>query len=286
MDKKIIKIVLERADMFSPMIFTKNQIEVIRKYYCGISLNNAEKKALYTSITKKFSALESLSREQKDKEYFINGNREILPGRLEKARKLLDEYGKRHNRVFISGSFLFSRTYNDIDIFIIRKRGYKEVWEGNRHIIFLSEKRLCSPVFQSASLISVSNFRIPKKMHRKKQSLSELMSTYHEAVIEHIRKEKKTESMRDLVFNYNLFCRNRLLNPKELSRRTRLENLDKMMMELCRTLFSRSYLYVSIYTYIKTLRESVKNIKPNSHLKRYMNTYEELIYERSKAEAA
>lgn len=291
MDKKTLKIALGKKELFVPLIFTKKQFNILRKYDKHFSLSNAEKKSLYTSITRKMEALGSFSSEQKNREYYINSPGEIIAARLAEAKKLIDSYSKKHCMAFIAGSFLFSKEFNDIDIFIIRKKGYKEKWDGNKHIIFLSESRLANPVFQSALLISLSNFMIPKQIKKKKPSLSELMTTYHEAVIEHARKEKKPESMRRLIFDYSLFCKNKLLNGKELKEmpeKIKLSELDMLIKELCKKLFSKTYLYVEVHTYIKTLKESIKNIKPNSHLIRFRDTYEEMIYgrQRSKTEAA
>lgn len=291
MNKNILKIILKKKQLFVPLIFTEKQFEVLSRYSTKVKLSNAEKKALYTSIKKKMDALELFSAEQKDIEYYISSPNNIIPLRLTEAKKLLDKYSKKYRKVFISGSFLFSNEFNDIDIFVIKERGHKEKWQGNNHIIFLSEKRLTNPVFQSASLISVSNFIIPRKIEKKKPSLSESMSTYHEAVIEFMRKDEKPESIRRLIFDYNLFCKNKLLNGKslrELSKKTKLDDLDKMIKELCKKLFSETYLYVEVHDYIKTLKESIKNIKPNNHLIRFRDTYEEMIYgrQRSKTEAA
>ncbi len=296
MDNNLLNLILKNKERFVPLIFTEKQFNILKKYPAGVKLTNAEKKSLYTSIHAKMKALSLFSREQKDIEYFINGPDEIIPSRLEEAKHILDAYSKEYDKVFIAGSFLFSKEYGDIDIFIIRKKGYKEQWEKNKHIISLSEIRLNNPIFQSASLISVSNFRMhnfmpQKRIKRKKPSLSELMASYHEAVIEHIRKEKKLESIRRLVFDYNLFCNDKLLNGRELktaSKKIKLNELDTIIKKLCRKLFSETYLYVAVHTYIKTLEDSIKNIRPNTHLIRFKDTYEELIYgkQRSKAEAA
>ncbi len=286
MNADILKIILRRKKLFVPLIFTKKQFNVLRKHSIKTKLSNAEKKALYTSIRKKMEALSLFSREQKDIEYYINSSDEIIPVRLTEAKKLIDGYSKKHDKVAITGSFLFSKEFNDIDIFIIKKKGYKEKCGENKHLIFLSEKRLTDIVFQSALLISMSNFIIPKKIKKKKPSLSELMTTYHEAVIEHIRKEKKPESIRRLIFNYNLFCENRLINGKELkkiSEEIKLNDLDLLIKELCKELFSETYLYVEVHNYIKTLKESIENIKPNNHLIRFRNVYEEMIYGRQRS---
>jgi len=291
MNKNILKIMLGKKELFVPLLFTEKQFNVLRKYNNNLKLLNAEKKALYTSIRKKMEALNSFSREQKDREYYINSPNEIMPARLTEAKKIIDAYSKKYDKVFIAGSFLFSKEFNDIDIFVVRKRGYKEKWDGNKHIIFLSEKRLADPVFQSALLISISDFIIPKKIRKKKPSLSELMGLYHEAVIEYMRKEEKPESIRRLIFDYNLFCKNRLVDGRELkeaSDKIKIDDLGMIIKELCKRLFSKTYLYVEVHTYIKTLKESIKNIKPNTHLIRFKNTYEEMIYgrQRSKAEIA
>lgn len=291
MNKNLSKIIVSREALFVPWVFTKKQFDTIAKYSASHPLSNAEKKSLYTSVRKKMLALESFVRQQKDCEYWINGSLDVMPDRLPEAKSLLDSYSKEYDRVFISGSFLFSKKYNDIDIFVVWKRGYMEKWDKNKHIIFLTEKRLAQPVFQSTSLISISNFRIPGRIEKKRMSLSKLTTTYHEAVIEKMRGETKPEQLRSLIFDHNLFCRNRLLTAKELqeaSAGTELADLDVMIKELCGKLFSRSYLYVEMHTYIATLEQSIKKVRPNAHLIRFKNTYEEMIYgrQRGKAEIA
>ncbi|MEA2036980.1 MAG: hypothetical protein U9O94_05695 [Nanoarchaeota archaeon] len=289
MNEKTLEIVLGKKTLFVPLIFTNKQFNILEKYSRGLRLSNAEKKALYTSIKKKMEALDSFLIEQKDLEYWVNSPDEIIPSRLKEAKKILEEYSKKHKMVFIAGSFLFSKRYGDMDIFVIRERGYKEEHDGNKHIVFLPEKKLFAPIFQSASLISVSNFRIPKKLRKKRHSLSEIMATYHEAVIERMRKEEKPEAIRNLVFEYNLRCKD-LINGKqlkEISDKVTLDEMDIIMKTLCMKLFSATYLYVEVHTYIQTLKESIKNIKLNKHLIIFKNTYEEMIYgrQRSKAEA-
>lgn len=281
MNENLLKRVLQSKSKFVPLIFTEKQFSVMQKYFDGKKLSNSEKKALYTSINKKLHALDIFSREQDNKNYFMNNPDKIINSRIEEAKKILDEYSNKHKKVFISGSFLFSKDFNDIDIFIICERGYKEKFEDNQHFIFLTEKKLADPIFQSASMISVSNFIIPRKINKKKPKLSELMSLYHEAVIENMKNQKKPEATRNIVFTNCLFCRNELLDGKklnELSREISIEELNMIMRELSNKLFSKTYLYVQIHEYIKTLAESIKNIKPNDHLIIFKKNYEELIY--------
>src|SRR3989338_1982426 len=151
MINKLLEDILKKEGLFVPWVFTKKQFNILKKRNANMPLSNAEKKSLYTSIKKKMGAMESLSRGQKDIEYWINGPNEIMPSRLFEAKKLLDEYSRKYDKVFIIGSFLFSKKFEDIDVFIIKERGYKEALEGNKHLIFLTEKRLRNPIFQSAS---------------------------------------------------------------------------------------------------------------------------------------
>jgi len=260
-------------------------MQTIEKYFDNTPLNNAEKKALYTSITKKINALESLYKEKED--YFIKGEEHIIPDRIKQAKEIIKQYKEK---VFVAGSFLFSERYNDIDIYIIGKRGYKEEFIANKHIIRLTEKILQQPIFQSAALISISNFNNIQKQNIPSIFLHQLMSLYHEAVIEVIQNEKKKEALRDLIFQHNLRCKHKLTNAIELNNlviNTSIKELDRIFSDLCKNLFSTKYLYVAIHEYIKTLTNSIKNIKQNQHLIHYKDIYEEMIYghKRSKSKA-
>jgi len=289
MNENILKIILNKKELFVPLLFTVKQFNILKKYDARITLSNAEKKALYTSIKKKMEALGSIIMEQRDIEFYVNTPDSIIPERLKQAQTIIENYSKKHNKLFISGSFLFSKDYNDIYIFIIHQRGYKEEWDDNKHIIFLPERKLFEPLFQSASLISVSTFAIPQNVKKKKPTLSEVMSLYHEAVIEYIKKDKKPEIMRRLIFEYNLFCHNKILNAKELNELLKSADifyLNTIIKEFCKKLFSKSYLYVELRTYINTLNQSIKNIKLNEHLIIFKNTYEELLYGKQRSKAS
>ncbi|MBW2976644.1 hypothetical protein KY347_04320 [Candidatus Woesearchaeota archaeon] len=288
MNENLLKFILERGEDFEPLIFTGKQLKVMKKRLEGIRLSNSERKALYTSIKKKMEALSIIMRGEGRKLY-ITGHEHIIEERLLEAEKLVKEYSRKHDRVFIAGSFLFSKHYNDIDIFIIKEKGYKEKWEGKHHIVFISEKRLKNPIFQSAAKISISAFPIPSKLLKRRPKLSEAMSTYHEAVIELSNKDKKREMIRHLIFDYYLFSKSELLNPKklrELVKTASLELLNTYIKELCIALFSKSYLYAGIHWYIQTLEEDIKSTKHNKNLIQYKKTYEELLYGRQRGKEA
>jgi hypothetical protein len=287
MDKKLLNIVLRNEKLFVPIVFTKKQYDILSKYKWKNRLTNSERKSLYSSIKKKMEALNCLSREQKDIEYYINSPRQIIPTRLDKAKKLIDIYSKKYDKVFISGSFLFSKEYGDIDIFIVKEKGYKEKWDEDKHLIFLAEKRLTKPVFQSAALISVSNFYIPCVMKESRLKLGELMSSYHEAAIE-IRGGKYRDLTRHIVFVYHLKVKHKLLNGlklKTITNKLNLDELEDMVKSIITKLYSKKYIYVAIHQYIKTLSGFIESEKNVENLKRYKKLYEEIIYGNRKGTA-
>ena len=102
-----------------------------------------------------------------------------------------------------------------------------------------------------------------------------------------LNKDKKSEMARRLVFDYELFCNNQILSSRELQERLKKVNvkeLDFIVKKLLGKLFSKTYLYVELHNYIKTLTESIKNITPNIHLAHFKNIYEELIYGSSRSQ--
>jgi len=114
------------------------------------------------------------------------------------------------------------------------------------------------------------------------------MSLYHESVIEYINKERKKEALRDLIFLHNLFCKNELIDGKrtnELVEEISLNQMDLIIKDILAKLFSKTYLYVELHDYIKTLDNWIRTEKTNYHLIRFKKTYEDLIYGRSKDKA-
>ena len=105
-----------------------------------------------------------------------------------------------------------------------------------------------------------------------------------------IAKEKrgKKEALRNLVFLFNLTIQKRLINATELrkiSDDADLEYIDTIFLSLSKKLYAKSYLYVAIHEYIKSLTKAIHSIKNNNHLIHYKGIYEEMIYGRKRDEA-
>lgn len=284
MDSGILKIISQNKEMFVPLIFTQKQFSILERYSAGEKLGLAEKKSLYTSITRKIKALGLVQAKPKDN-FYIKGGQYLSPDRIVMAKEIINKFP--NEQIFIAGSFLFSKKYRDIDIYILRERGYKEIQDQEKHLIYLTRKKLADVVFQSAALISVSNFENTLKPRLRKIFLHQLMSIYHEAVIEYLQNDEKKDNLRELIFHHNLICQHKLINAleiQEIMAQIKINQIDEMFTNLCKSLFSKTYLYVEVLEYIRTLKESIKNIKQNFHLEHYKNTYEELIYGRKNPE--
>jgi len=276
MDKYLLKTVLERKEDVVHLLFTSNQLSIIQKYLDKQELTNSEKKSLYTSIKKKTEAIKKLSL-KKNNDFFIRGN--LIPERVEQAKNIIKQFPGE--KVFLAGSFLFSKNYDDIDIYILKERGYKELHKGNKHIIYLTKKRLKQAIFQSTILNSVSNYDNYLEYNFKKLLLNELMSLYHEAIIEFLEKQSKKESLRNLIFNYYL-SKNKLIDAiklKQLIKNSSLEKIDFYFSETCKKFYSKKYLYVRFLEYANTLRKTLKNLNNKVHIQHYLKLYERIIHE-------
>lgn len=278
MNKKILNNILKEKQLFVPAIFTKKQIETIEMYLSAKKLSNSQKYSLYTSIKRKLTAIETLCNKESQRIY-IYGEQKIVSGRVEKAQQLIEKFSA-YNKVFVAGSYLFSKHHNDIDIFVIQERGHSEAHEGLFHIVKIAEKKLQDPVFHSAAKIAVSNFPIRKGLVLKPLKIRDLMSAYHEAVIEMMDNQAR-ELTRFIVFNFFLRVKDTLLDGKELKEITgslKLEQLEQITKELMVRLFSRTYLYVTLHDYVKEVEKAIETEKSIEHLKRYKSFYEELIH--------
>lgn len=280
MNKNLLKTVLERKEDVVHLLFTNNQLIIIQKYLNKQVLTNSEKKSLYTSIKKKTEAINKLissTISNISNEFYIKGN--LFPKRVEEAKFIIQAYPGE--KVFVAGSFLFSEKYNDIDIYILRERGYKEIHDDDKHIIYLTKKRLQEAIFQSTVLNSVSNYNNYLKYSFKKPTLNELMSLYHEAIIESLEKRVKKESLRDLIFNYYL-SKNELIDAvkiKLLISNSTLEKIDFYFEEITKKQFSKTYLYVRFLEYANTLRQILKNLNNKVHIIHYLKLYERIIHQ-------
>src|SRR3989339_901835 len=120
-------------------IFTVRQLEVLKKKLQNKKLDSTEKTYYYKFIKPKLKALLSFAAIE---EINIVGKESILPERLSQAKIILKQMQKKHRRakIMISGSFLFNKEYNDIDVFIFSKYKKEDYHWKKVQVSFLPEE--------------------------------------------------------------------------------------------------------------------------------------------------
>lgn len=276
MNKKICKMIIENRKRVVPHLFTARQLNIMNKYINGTEMTPTEKTYLYSSIKKKIKAIDLFHTE-----YYVTG-RHMISERVANAKEILEELNK--DRAFISGSFLFSEKYNDIDIFIIsRKR--TQYRKGKRHFIFITESDLKKPIFASPALYSVSNFLIPDfKTDKKRRSQFDENVLAYELSIGEVLDNEESDYIRYLVIEYYLQVKNRLLNAYELqyevnmirNNSKNIEIINMMIEKIIKNSYSSRYIYDILARFTKRLAEDIKSYKANENLIIYKEVFDKI----------
>ncbi len=283
MNKNLCKMVVENKERVVPFLFTERQIDIMKRWINGKHMNNPEKTYLYSSIRKKIEALSFLRTE------FYQHGSDMIPKRVNEAKDILKEIGE--SRAFISGSFLFSKKYNDIDIYIISKRR-RQYHKENRHFIHITEKDLEKPILQSAARYCVSTFEINiNKPLIKRMKFNDLVVNYETAIVEMLDKEEE-KTTREVVFEYYLQLKKTVLNSHDLYTKTvdinnsknKMEIINGMIKELLLKNYSRRYVYDELVGFVRRLKEDIKEFKANENLIIYKNLFEKIKDECRRAE--
>lgn len=267
MNKNICKIIINNRAQFTPHLFTEKQVTLMQKHLQNKRLTNTEKTYLYSTIKNKIAALQLLK-----EEWHITG-KDMIPERIEEAKQILKELNAE--KAFISGSFLYAKEYNDIDIFIVGKRR-KQKHEGKMHLIYISEKRLAHPITLSCLQYAVSTF----SSHGitpviKKPDYGELVMAY-ETVINEILDNDDQKMLRDLLFEYSLQIKKEVLDSfslhkefniiKNMPQKQKIEIVNNMIKEMLLQLYSKRYVYDMLSWFVKQLKKNIEEYKANENL--------------------
>lgn len=277
MNKEICKTIIEREKLFVPSLFTTKQVNLMDKYLKQKVLNNTERTYLYSTIKKKLDALQTLK-----EEFYITGQ-EMIPKRVEKAKDILKEINKE--KAFISGSFLFKKDYQDIDIYVLSKRR-KSYHKGNNHFIFITEKMLRNPIFFSSLKYSVANFSAEKiKPIIKRENFNEIVFIYQWVINQILDKEDQKE-IRDLLFNYYLQIKKEIPDSyslyqkgeeiKKLPVKERIKKVNQLTKEVLLKSYSKKYLYNRLTKFLKELRKDLHELKVHDNIAIYCDLLEEV----------
>ncbi|MFH1276009.1 MAG: hypothetical protein ABIH82_02770 [Candidatus Woesearchaeota archaeon] len=276
MEQDILKIVTKNKNLFVPHLFTNRQVNIMDKYLCHKILNNTEKNYLYSTIKKKIEALRILR-----EEFYINGSN-MIPKRVEEAKKILKEINKE--KAFISGSFLFKKDYEDIDIYVISKRR-KSYHKENKHFIHITEKMLKNPIFISPLRYSVANFSEDIKPEIKREEFNETILIYQWIINQILDKEDQKE-IRDLIFNYHLQIKKEVIDShtlyqkteeiKKLPEQQRIKKINDITKELLLASYSKTYLYNRLTIFLQELKKDLQESKVHDNILIWYNMLSEV----------
>lgn len=163
-----------------PTIFTQHQFKLIEKRLTGRRMTQSEKNEFSRTVSRKMKAINKILERETD--IFIYGKEKIKQARIKKAIVYLKKLERKfkNNYIFISGSFLYSSKFNDIDVFVISKYDKEDYKLGKFHINYLTEDMYNSLFFESLRKLCISNMEMAKKEIKEKVSLDTLISLYQE----------------------------------------------------------------------------------------------------------
>lgn len=250
-----------------PTLFTDKQVALVKKYIQGRAMSNTEKTYFYAAIKKKLDALATIH-----EEWHING-RHMIHQRIVQAKQILERF--RDKKAFISGSFLYAKHYNDIDIFIVGN-SRKQYREGKKNFIYLTESDLQLPLFYSCVQYCVANYVITDvKPIIKRPAFDEILLTYQLTLKEILEKEDE-KTLRSLIFLYYLSVKNEILDSyslylqfehlKEKERDVKLREINGMTKEMFLHLFSGRYTEEVLRPLVKHISEDILQYKHNEAL--------------------
>ncbi len=164
-----------------PSLFTAHQFHLLEKKLKNKSLTNSQKNEFSRSISKRLNAIYTLLGKPLNNTY-IYGKEKIIPQRLQQATLLLKRYERKfpHKHLILSGSFLYNKTYNDIDIFIISKYDKEDCKEKKIHFNYLTQDVYSSAFYTSLTQLCISNREITTQLIQDTITLDTFISLYQE----------------------------------------------------------------------------------------------------------
>jgi hypothetical protein len=276
MNQDLLNRIIEQRNLLVPSLFTDTQINVIQKYLHHDHLNGTEKAYFYSAIKRKLDALNALQ-----EEFYIHGEG-MIPERVEQAKEILQKL--KPKKAFISGSFLYKKDYEDVDIYVIsRKR--KSYHKDNQHFIFISEKMLRDPIFYSSWEYSVANFHREMRPDIKRADFNEILFIY-QWVINQILDNEDQKEIRDLLFQYYLQIKKEIPHSYSLYQKVeeikslpvpeRINRINQLTKEILLGSYSKRYLYLKSARFLKELKKDLTELKVHDNITIYCKMLKEV----------
>ena len=277
MENLITLDMIDKNESILERIFTSLQLNILKKRLQKKELNANERTYYYKYIKPKLNAMFSFF---SISEININGKEYMIDDRITEAVEILNKIKKKHKnkRIMISGSFLFNKDYNDIDVFIFTKYKKEDYNKGKVHVNFLPENAIGSLFFSSLSEVSISNFSYTNK-NEFNVELTSVLQNYELLINSILNKENYQKELRDFLLNTEYISRGAILNAKQLyilrKKIKRIKIISNILINALILGYNKSKLN-SLRKYIMDYRKLSEQYK-SSNLNEYIQTYERVI---------
>ncbi|MEK6952261.1 MAG: hypothetical protein AABX29_04555 [Nanoarchaeota archaeon] len=265
-----------------PYVFTERYFDILKTRLQNKKLSYNERHYYNHFIKKKLQGMFKLF-DITDK---VQGKEFIREDRLKKVIALLKKYTRKHKnmKILISGSFLYNKRYNDIDIFILSKYNKEDYRDGLIHINYLPLDVEKTIFFKSIYSISVANFKSEEEI-KEKFMVEDILNYYELVILLLIQKDDYIRELRDLIIMAEYISNRVVLNSMQLkitvdkiiNSKNTIEVINKYIL----TKLVGSY---DVAVLKKTLKQFLeKNSKPEKGQKLYENwkiynkTYREVL---------
>ena len=273
-----LDMVNKNEDNLDGKIFTSLQLNILKKRLQKKELNVNERTYYYKYIKPKLEAMFSFFNIS---EININGREYMADNRITKSVKILNQIRKKHKnkKIMISGSFLFNKDYNDIDVFIFTKYDKEDYRKGKIHVNFLPENAFDSLFFSSLSKISISNFSYTKK-NEFNIGLNNILQSYEFLINSILNKENYQKELRDFLLNIEYISKGIILNTRQLYNLRKKVKSTKIVSNIFINAvilgYKKSILGNNLKKYIIDYKRLLKQYK-SKNLDEYIQTYEKVM---------
>lgn len=265
-----------------PHIFSQNYFRILQAKLKHKKLSYNEQYYYNHFIKKKLKAMFELFEIAEE----INEKEFIKKNRLKKAISLIKKYSRKHKgiKLLISGSFLYNKNYNDIDIFIISKYNKEDCRDGKIHINYLPENIEKTLFFKSILAISIANFKSDKQIEEEFK-IEDVLHLYELVVLLIIQKDDYLPELRELILRTEYTSGKVVLNSMQLKTITdriiKSKNPIKVINKYTITKIINSYktsiLKKALNKFTEKNKTAEKRQKIYENWKIYNKTYKEAL---------
>lgn len=187
-------------------------------------------------------------------------------------------------KMLVSGSFLYSQEYNDIDVFVISKYAKEDYREGKVHVNYLPADVEKTLFFNSIYAISVANF-IPSKEIRERFEVDDILHLYEVVILHIIQKDNYLQELRDLILRLEYISNNVTLSSMQIktitdriiSNKNTIQVINKYLVAKIINAYKGPVLKRSLRKFIEKNSFPEKRQKIYENWRIYNQTYMEAI---------